>query len=309
MASRKVIVTIAPTGGMAKKTQNPHLPTQPHEIAADVQRCYDAGASVVAVHARRPDDGATCDASIYGEINDRVRSACDIVINNSTGGGVDGDMTRQAANGYWEIMWEERLKGLEAGAEMCTLDSHTIVASFGGKELLLNTAPSRCLELAQKMQHRGIKPEWEVFNPAHILQDATTLIEAGYDKNPFFNIVLNCDRAFQGALPYSPKILQMMVDLLPKDAVFCTSGIGPAQLPAAINTLLLGGHVRVGLEDNLFYERGVLATNIQLVERIVRIIREMGMEPATAEEARSIIGLEPLREHRRRATERTQSVA
>jgi 3-keto-5-aminohexanoate cleavage enzyme len=309
MASRKVIVTIAPTGGMAKKTQNPNLPTQPQEIAADVQRCYDAGASVVAIHARRPDDGATCDANIYGEINDRVRSACDIVINNSTGGGVDGDMTRQAANGYWEIMWEERLKGLEAGAEMCTLDSHTIVASFGGKELLLNTAPSRCMELAQKMQHKGIKPEWEVFNPAHILQDATTLIEAGYDKNPFFNIVLNCDRAFQGALPYSPKILQMMVDLLPKDAVFCTSGIGPAQLPAAINTLLLGGHVRVGLEDNLFYERGVLATNIQLVERIVRIIREMGMEPATAEEARAIIGLAPLREVRRRATEGAQSVA
>ena len=309
MASRKVIVTIAPTGGMAKKAQNPHLPTQPREIAADVQRCYDAGASVVAVHARRPDDGATCDATIYAEINDLVRSACDIVINNSTGGGVDGDMTRQAANGYWEIMWEERLKGLEAGAEMCTLDSHTIVASFGGKELLLNTAPSRCLELAQKMQQKGIKPEWEVFNPAHILQDATTLIEAGYDKNPFFNIVLNCDRAFQGALPYSPRILQMMIDLLPKNSVFCTSGIGPSQLPAAINTLLLGGHVRVGLEDNLFYERGVLATNIQLVERIVRIIREVGMEPATAEEARAIIGLAPLHGDHPRAAASAQSVA
>ena len=301
MANRKVIVTIAPTGGMAKKSQNPHLPTQPHEIAADVKRCCDAGASVVAVHARRPDDGATCDAAIYGEINHLIRSACDIVINNSTGGGVDGDMTRQAANGYWEIMWDERLKGLEAGAEMCTLDSHTIVASFGGKELLLNTAPSRCLELAQKMQSRGIKPEWEVFNPAHILQDATTLINAGYDSNPFFNIVLNCDRAFQGALPYTPKILQMMVDLLPPNTVFCTSGIGPAQLPAAINTLLLGGHVRVGLEDNLFYDKGVLATNVQLVERIVRIIREMGMEPASPAEAREIIGLKPLRKPLRAA--------
>jgi uncharacterized protein (DUF849 family) len=301
MASRKVIVTIAPTGGMAKKSQNPHLPTQPREIAADVHRCYDAGASVVAVHARRPDDGATCDAAIYGEINGLIRASCDIIINNSTGGGVDGDMTRQAANGYWEILWDERLKGLEAGAEMCTLDSHTIVASFGGKELLLNTAPSRCLELAQKMQSKGIKPEWEVFNPAHILQDATTLINAGYDSNPFFNIVLNCDRAFQGALPYTPKILQMMVDLLPPNTVFCTSGIGPAQLPAAINTLLLGGHVRVGLEDNLFYEKGVLATNVQLVERIVRIIREMGMEPASAAEAREIIGLAPLRKALRAA--------
>ena len=302
MASRKVIVTIAPTGGMAKKSQNPHLPTQPHEIAVDVQRCYDAGASVVAVHARRPDDGATCDAAIYGEINGLIRASCDIIINNSTGGGVDGDMTRQAANGYWEILWDERLKGLEAGAEMCTLDSHTIVASFGGKELLLNTAPSRCLELAQKMQSKGIKPEWEVFNPAHILQDATTLINAGYDRNPFFNIVLNCDRAFQGALPYTPKILQMMVDLLPPNTVFCTSGIGPAQLPAAINTLLLGGHVRVGLEDNLFYEKGVLATNVQLVERIVRIIRELGMEPASSTEAREIIGLAPLRKPVQAAT-------
>jgi uncharacterized protein (DUF849 family) len=280
---------------MAKKSQNPHLPTQPKEIALDVQRCYDAGASVVAVHARRPDDQATCDADIYGEINSQIRARSDIVINNSTGGGVDGDMTREAANGYWEIMWEERLKGLEAGAEMCTLDSHTIIASFGGKELLLNTAPSRCLELAQKMQQKGIKPEWEVFNPAHILQDATTLIKAGYDKNPFFNIVLNCDRAFQGALPYTPRILQMMVDLLPENSVFCTSGIGPSQLPSAINTLLLGGHVRTGLEDNLFYDRGVLATNVQLVERLVRIIREMGMEPATSSEAREIIGLAPLR--------------
>jgi uncharacterized protein (DUF849 family) len=295
MASRKVIVTIAPTGGMAKKAQNPHLPTQPHEIAVDVKRCHDAGASVVAVHARRPDDGATCDARIYGEINSQIRAHCDIVINNSTGGGVDGDMVRQAANGYWEIMWEERLKGLEAGAEMCTLDSHTIIASFGGKEILLNTAPSRCLELAQKLREKGIKPEWEVFNPAHILQDAASLINAGYDTRPFFNIVLNCDRAFQGALPYTPRILQMMVDLLPDDAVFGTSGIGPSQLPLGVNTLLLGGHVRVGLEDNLYYERGVLATNVQLVERIVRIIREMDMEPATAAEAREIIGLPALR--------------
>jgi uncharacterized protein (DUF849 family) len=294
--AKKVIVTIAPTGGMAKKTQNPNLPTQPAEIAEDVKRCYDAGASVVAVHARRKDDEATCDARIYGEINSQIRAKCDIVINNSTGGGVDGDMTRQAPNGYWEIMWEERLKGLEAGAEMCTLDSHTVIASFGGRELLLNTAPSRCLELAKLMKEKGIKPEWEVFNPAHILQDAAALTAAGYDKAPFyFNIVLNGDRGFQGALPYTPKVLQMMVDMLPQNNIFCGSGIGPSQLPLAINTLLLGGHVRVGLEDSLYYERGVLATNVQLVERIVRIMREMSLEPATAEEARTMIGLPRLK--------------
>ena len=141
--SRKVILTIAPTGGMAHKSQNPHLPTQPAEIARDVYDCYNAGASVVAIHARRPDDGATCDPIIYRDINARIRAKCDIVINNSTGGGVHGDMVSDGANGYPEILWEERLKGLEAGAEMCTLDATTIIASFGGKEILMHTSPTR----------------------------------------------------------------------------------------------------------------------------------------------------------------------
>lgn len=142
MTSNKVIVTIAPTGGMASKQQNPYLPTQPDEIARDVYDCYNAGASVVAVHARRPDDEATCNPAIYRAINERIRAKCDIVIDNSTGGGVNGDMVRQAPNGYWEILWDERIKGMDAGAEMCTLDATTINASFGGKELLTNTLTS-----------------------------------------------------------------------------------------------------------------------------------------------------------------------
>jgi 3-keto-5-aminohexanoate cleavage enzyme len=292
MSARKVIVTIAPTGGMAVKAQNPHLPTQPAEIAEDVYRSYNAGASVAAIHARRADDEATCDPAIYRRINERVRQKCDIVINNSTGGGVNGDLIRQAPNGYWEIMWDERLKGLEAGAEMCTLDPATIVASFGGKEILMNTSPSRCRELASAMKQKGIKPEWEVFSPNHIVQDTAALIADGYDEPPYFiNIVLGCDRGFQGAMPYTPKILQMMVDLMPPGTIFNTSAIGPAQLPATVQTLLLGGHVRVGLEDNLYYAPGEHATNPRLVERIVRIIRDLGMEPASAAEARTIMGL------------------
>jgi uncharacterized protein (DUF849 family) len=115
------------------------------------------------------------------------------------------------------------------------------------------------------------------------------------DEAPHFvNIVLGVN-AFQGALPYSPRILQTMVDHLPQTSVFNVSGIGVAQLPAAVNSLLLGGHVRVGLEDNLYYEQGVLATNVQLVERVVRIVRELGLEPASAAEAREIMGLRPLR--------------
>lgn len=292
MDAKKVIVTIAPTGGMAGKGMTPHLPTQPAEIAQDVYDCFNAGAGIVAVHARRQDDGATCNPEIYRDINERIRARCDIIINNSTGGGVHGDMIAQAANGYWEILWNERLKGLDGGAEMCTLDATTIVASFDGKELLMNTPPSRCRILAAEMKKRGIKPEWEVFSPTHIIQDVAQLIETGADEPPYFiNLVLGAHRGFQNAMPYSPRVLQLMVDMLPKDSIFCVSGIGPAQLPAAMNTLLLGGHVRVGLEDNLYYRQGELATNAQLTERIVRLIREMGLEPATPTEARRIIGL------------------
>lgn len=289
---RKVIVTIAPTGGMAGKEQSPHIPTQPQEIADDVKRCYDAGAAVVAVHARRPDDQATCNPAIYADINARIRARCDIVINNSTGGGVNGDMVRETPDGFLEFVWEERLKGLEGGAEMCTLDPTTIVANFGGREIVMNTSPARCAELAGLMKQKGIKPEWEVFSPTHLLQDVSTLLGAGFDDPPYFiNFVLGCDRGFQGAMPFSPKILMQMVELMPKDAIFNVSAVGPAQLNAGILSIMLGGHVRVGLEDNLYYERGVLATNVQLVERIVRIIRDLGMEPATPAEARRIMGL------------------
>jgi uncharacterized protein (DUF849 family) len=292
MVKRKVIVTIAPTGGMAHKTQNPHLPTQPPEIADDVVRCYNAGASVVALHARRPDDGATCSADIYREINRRIRDRCDIVINNSTGGGVHGDMVKQQSNGTWELLFEERIEGMGAGAEMCTLDATTLSLSFGGRDILMNTPLSRARRLAVGMKERGIKPEWEVFSPTHILQDTTTLIHEGLDDEPhFINLVMNAHRNFQNAMPYSPRYVQMMVDLLPKGSIFCVSGIGPSQLEANVCALLLGGHARVGLEDNLYYSHGELATNVQLTERIVRIIRELGMEPATPSEAREMMGL------------------
>ena len=293
MSKRKVIVTIAPTGGMAHKSQNPHLPTQPAEIAADVVRCWKAGASVAAIHARRPDDGATCDAAVYREINQRIRDAgCDIVINNSTGGGVHGDMVKPLPGGRWEIAFEERVKGMDAGAEMCTLDATTLNLSFEGREILMDTPLGKGRELAAGMKARGIKPEWEVFSPTHILQDTTTLINDGLDEPPYFiNLVMNVHRNFQNAMPFSPRHLQMMVDTLPKGAIFGVSGIGPSQLEANISALLLGGHARVGLEDNLYYRHGELATNLQLTERIVRVLHEMDLEPATPTEARDMMGL------------------
>jgi len=190
------------------------------------------------------------------------------------------------------LMWEERIKGMEAEAEMCTLDPTTIIATFEGREMLMNTSPTRCKQLATMMKERGIKPEWEVFSPTHLLQDVTDCINAGLDEPPYFiNFVLSANRGFQGAMPYTPKILTQMVDMMPKDAIFNVSAIGPSQLNAGVQSIIMGGHVRVGLEDNLYYSRGKLATNVEQVDRVVRIIRDLGLEPATPAEARQMIGL------------------
>lgn len=296
MQTPKIIVTVAPTGGMASKKQNPNLPTQPEEIAESVHRSYNEGASIVAVHARRPDDQATCSPEIYGRINNLIRERCDIVINNSTGGGVSGDMIKTLRPGLEEIQFEERIKGCEAPhCEMVTFDCHTIMAQFHGRNLLMVTESERCDQMAKLFQEKGVKPEWEVFSLAHILQDTTRLIQAGFDKPPYYvNMVLGA-MGFQGGYPYTPKILQMMVDHLPKNSIFNVSGIGTAQLPATTHAILLGGHLRVGLEDNNYYSHGRLARNEELVARAVRIVRELGAEPATAAEAREMIGLAPVK--------------
>jgi uncharacterized protein (DUF849 family) len=286
------MITVAPTGGMASKSQNPNLPTQPVEIAESVHRSFKAGASIAALHARRPDDQATCNADIYRDINSRIRAKCDIVINNSTGGGSSGDMLIARPDGLYESSFEERLKGCEAGAEMATFDGMTFVDVHGGKEILVITPPSRCETLVQRILERGIKPEWEVFAPNHILQDVTRLIQKGYDKPPYYiNMVLGADKGFQGAMPYSHDVLNAMIAALPPQSIFCVSAIGPAQLPATTQAMLLGGHVRVGLEDNNYFAKGDLATNEQLVARAVRIATELGLEIASPAEARDMIGL------------------
>src|SRR6185312_497533 len=136
MATNKVIVTVAPTGGMASKAQNPNLPTQPEEIAESVDRACRAGAAMAALHARRPDDQATCNADIYRRINTLIRQRCDIVINNSTGGGSSGDMLLPRPDGLFESSFDERMKGLDAGAEMATFDGFTAIDTFGGKEII-----------------------------------------------------------------------------------------------------------------------------------------------------------------------------
>ena len=160
------------------------------------------------------------------------------------------------------------------------------------REVVVITPPSRCETLVKRIIEKGAKPEWEVFSPEHILQDVTRLIQKGYDKPPYYiNMVLGADKGFQGAMPYSHDVLNAMIAALPSQSIFCVSAIGPAQLPATTQAMLLGGHVRVGLEDNNYYAKGELATNEQLVARTVRIATELGLEIASPAEARDMIGL------------------
>lgn len=199
-----------------------------HTSAAKTASPCQLVRAIAALHPRRPDDGATCNDAIYRDINQRIRAECDIIINNSTGDGSNGDMLIERGDGLYESDFEERLKGCEAGAEMATFDGMTFCDVHGGKEIVVVTPPSRCETLVKRM------------------------LEKGYDKPPYYiNMVLGADKGFQGAMPYSHDILAAMITALPPQSIFCVSAIGPAQLPATTQAMLLGGQVRVGLEDNL----------------------------------------------------------
>jgi len=144
------------------------------------------------------------------------------------------------------------------------------------------------------MKERGIKPEWEIMSLSD-LNWVNELIAMGFDEPPYYiNIVLGTHKLMSGATPYTPRNLQRFVEDLPENSLFCVSGIGPAQLPSSVHSLILGGQARVGLEDNVYYSRGRLATNVELVERMVRILHELNLEPATSTEAREMLGLPQL---------------
>jgi 3-keto-5-aminohexanoate cleavage enzyme len=292
VSARSVIVTVAPTGGSLTRQRHPNVPTQPAAIADDVARCAEEGATIAALHARRDDDRPTCDERIYSQMNTLIRERCEVVINNSTGGGVAGELIKPAGDGTFEVIWEQRLRGVNGGADMCTLDAITFFAIDGDREVLMKTPPSRGRELAQRMSAKGIKPEWEAFSPTHLAQDIAWLINQGFDQPPHLvNIVLGLDQVFQGALPYSPSLLRTMVELLPANSIFSVSLVGAFDPAALADVLLLGGHVRVGLEDTPFDSQGRPWRNDQLVSRVVTLIEQLGMSVASPADTRRLLGL------------------
>lgn len=292
MSRGPVIVTVAPTGGFLTRAQHPHVPTQPAEIAADVARCADAGASVAALHARRPDDQATCDPTIYREINALVRERCDVVVNNSTGGGIDGDMMRITEEGDREVDWEARLAGVDGGADTCTLDPVTAYVDTPVGEVLMATSRAQAETLVRALAERDIKPEWEAFGPSHLVDELPALLGLGLHRPPHLvNLVVGMEQAFQNAVPYEPRLMQTMCDLLPAESVFTVTAAGPDRMRALTHALLLGGHVRVGIEDHPGLRGDGPEENARMVEHVVALIEQLGLSVASPLQAREILGL------------------
>lgn len=267
----KLIITAALTGAEVTRAQQPNLPLTPDEIADAAYECYLAGASIVHVHARDAEGNPTQDAAVYKEIKEKIAAKCNIIFQPSTGGAV------------WHTP-EQRLQPVDLAPEMATLSCGT--CNFG-PDVFMNSE-EYIEKFAVKMQEMGVKPEIEVFERG-MIENAKTLVKKGLVKAPLHvDFVLGVP----GACPGTPEDLMFMVRQLPFDWTWTVAGIGRSELPLAVMGIVLGGHVRVGFEDNVYYSKGRLAkSNAELVERIVRIAGEMGREVATPDEAREILGI------------------
>ena len=269
----KIIITAAISGAEVTKNQNPNVPYTVEEIAREAESAYKAGASIIHLHVREDDGTPTQSKERFRICIEAIRKRCpDIIIQPSTGGAVG-------------MSNEERLQPIELNPEMATLDCGT--CNFGGDEVFINTE-NTIIEFARKMKKREIKPECEVFDKG-MIDTAIRQNKKGNILSPMhFNIVMGVN----GGISASPRDLTFMVDSLPKGSTFTVSGMGRYQMCMAAVSIILGGHVRVGFEDNLYIEKGVLAkSNGELVQKAVRIAKELGRPIATPNEARKILNL------------------
>jgi 3-keto-5-aminohexanoate cleavage enzyme len=275
----KVMITAALTGGFHGKEANPGLPEQPDEIAEATLACYEAGAAIAHIHARDEEGKPTPDVKIYREIKERIRDTCDIILSFTTGGGPN-------------LTPEERIQSAYAEPEICSLNMGTMVRTRWSEGTIFLNSRSQIEQWARILKDRGIKPELEVYSHSMIV-DVENLIESDLVPPPYFiNIVLGMTH--QGALQANEKNLLSLIEYLPPESVFNVTAMARMQLPLTSLGVLLGGHPRVGMEDNIYYHKGILAeSNAQLVARTVRIIKELDLEVATPQEAREILALNP----------------
>jgi len=269
----KLIITAAISGAEVTKEHNPAVPYTVEEIGREAYSAYKAGASIIHLHVREDDGTPTQCKERYAACMAEIKRLCpDVIIQPSTGGAVG--MTN-----------DERLQPVELNPEMATLDCGT--CNFGGDDIFVNTE-NMIIDFGTRMIERGIKPECEVFDKG-MIDMAIRLQKKGYIKTPMhFNLVLGVNGGISG----EPRDLIFMHESLPAGSTFTVSGVGRFQFVVVPVAMLLGGHVRVGFEDNIYLSKGVMAkSNGELVEKVVRIAKEFGREIATPDEAREILGL------------------
>lgn len=289
--SEKTIITCAITGSITRPDQHPSLPITPKEIADSAIEAAKAGAAVAHLHVRDPETGTpSMELELYREVVERIReSDTDLVINLTGGPGsriIPSEKDPKiAAEGSTLMAPEKRIEHIVTlRPEICTLDFNTMW--FGGSAVI-NT-PAHLTVMGNAVREAGVVPELEVFDSGDI-QVAQQLIKDGVlAKPPLFQLVLGIRYGFPG----TPEALMFAKSLLPEEARWAAMGIGRMEFPIVAQAAILGGHVRVGLEDNLYIEKGVFApSNAALVERAVQMLGLLGREIATPAEARAMLGL------------------
>ena len=292
--SRKVILTCAVTGENQYNKAHLNFPITPQQIADSALEAEQAGASTVHLHVRDPETGeGSRDPDLFLDMATLVReNGVKAVMNITCGGGAiycaDPDDESRAGPGSDMASAEERYKHIEMCLpEVCSLDVTTQNQLDGDKSYVYLNTEYTLRKMAKRFQELGVKPEIEVFAPGDILLANKMLEEGLFDAPPSYQIVMGT----RWGLPATPDTLIYMKNLLPKHAVWAAFGIARMQMPIVAQATLLGGNVRVGLEDNLYLSQGVFATNGQLVERAKTIIESLGYEVATPNEARKLLNI------------------
>ncbi|WP_037579032.1 BKACE family enzyme [Phaeacidiphilus oryzae] len=295
--NRNVIITCALTGAGDTVRKSPHVPVTPEEIARNAVEAAEAGAAVVHIHVRDPETGDPArDPALYREVVERIReTGTDVVINLTAGMGgdlpVDPD---EPLRGLGTLPGTDLVGGLqrlphvdELLPDLCTLDCGSL--NFGDGSNLYVSTPDMLRTGARRIQELGVRPELEIFDTGQLWFAKQLLAEGLLDDPTVFQL---CMGVPWGA-PADPGVLQSMVNLLPEGAEWASFALGRMQMPWVAQSILLGGNVRVGLEDNLYLGKGDKATNARLVERAVTITEALGAKVATPDEARQRLGLKP----------------
>jgi len=271
----KLIITAAVCGSVPTRDKNPNVPYSPEEIAAEALRCWRAGAAIVHIHVREPHTGAPAfERTLFAEALQRIRAESDMLVNLTTSG----------FNLKGPDVGEQRLMPVALAPDLCSLDVGSL--NFRGR-IFLNPA-EWVEEAAKRMRAAGVKPEMEVFDFGHIRQARDLVAQGLIADPPYFQLCMGVPWGVEADID----ILLAMRERLPEGAQWSVLATGPSQLPMTTHAILLGGHVRVGFEDNLYFSRGVLAeSNAQFVERSVSLARLLQRDVATCQEARQILGM------------------